>query len=330
MAYPSISTAISAQRAASIVKAYIKTGSEKYQNIGFIRNGELKVTPYSTVDTRQRNMATDAYTFEAKFEMLQTKLEELELIDSIVNGASDWLFKLTDAATVTTSAAYEGWVAVTDTQVGTKARYVCDGNPNNTQFVEIMVKGTLVKTALDAALKATLQTSDFHLSSTASETFSDNASAAGGTIFGYYLSTTADDNTGVLANKRAAGFSTVALDDDLSSSAVTLGRVRNGRMVFDWVAEEDSLGRFNVYAIDVDIEYEYMVTDAATLLLLDSMNQTNTKVTITLLDGKVFTLSSKLGVNTSFENVGDFDKFRVMRFSHKGRILTSEFDGIVA
>ena len=196
--------------------------------------------------------------------------------------------------------------------------------------MEVRITGRLVKTALDAALEATLVTTDFHLSSTSSETFSNNSGSAGGTIFGYYISGTYDDNTGVIANKRGAGFSSVVLDDDLSTGTVTLGRIKNGRINLDFVAEEDVLGRYNVYAVDVDVEYEYMVTDAATLLLLDSMNATNSKATITLLDGKVFTLSAKTGVNVSFENVGDFDKFRVLRFSHKGRILTSEFDGIVS
>jgi hypothetical protein len=73
-----------------------------------------------------------------------------------------------------------------------------------------------------------------------------------------------------------------------------------------------------------------MVSDAATLLLLNTVNLTNTDVKITLVDGKVFTIASMLGLTASFENVGDFDKFRVIRFSHKGRILKSEFDGIVA
>jgi hypothetical protein len=330
MAFPSLSTALSNQRVASIVKAYVKTAAEVYQTVGFIRNGELKITPYSTNDTKQRNLGIDSYTFEAKFEMLQTAVGELELIDSLVDGSSDWLFKLSDAATVTSSTAYEGWVVVTDSQVGTKARYVTDGNPSTSQFIEVMIKGTLLASTMDAAVKATLETASFHISTTATETYANNNGSAGGTLFGYYTGTAADANTGITANIKANGFSSVELQDALATTYVAVGRVRNGRITCDWVAEEDSLGRYNTYAVDIDVEYELMVSDAATLLLLNTVNLTNTDVKITLVDGKVFTIASMLGLTASFENVGDFDKFRVIRFYHKGRILKSEFDGIVA
>lgn len=329
MAFPSLTATNAAQRAASIVKAYVKTASEKYQTLGFIRNGELKITPYTTNDARQRNLTIDAYTVEAKFEMLQTAVLELEKVDSLCDGATDWLFKLTDAATVTTSAAYEGWIVLTDAQVGTKARYVSDGNPSTNQFIEVMIKGTLIASTLDAAVKATLETADFHLSSTADETFSDNSSQPGGTIFGYYISTTPDDNTGITENIKSNGFSSVELQDTLATTYVPLGKVKTGRITVDWLAEEDSLGRYNTYGCDVDVEYELMVSDAASLLLLNTVNLTNTDVKITLIDGKVFTIAGKLGISASFENVGDFDKTRTIRFSHKGRILKSEFDGLV-
>lgn len=329
MAYSALSTALTAQRPASIVKAYVKTAAEKYQTLGFIRNGELKLTPYTTNDTRQRNLTIDSYTVEAKFELLQTATGELELIDSLCDGTTDWLFKFTDAV-APAGAATEGWFVLTDSQVGTKARYVNDGNPSNSQYVEVMIKGSIIASAVDAAVKANIATSDFHISTTSSETYSNNSGSAGGTLFGYYIDGTADNNTGVLANIKSAGVSSVELQDALATTYVAQGRVRNSRINIDWVAEEDSLGRYNTYAVDLDIEYELMISDAATLLLLNTVNLTNTDVKLTLIDGKVFTIASMLGVSASFENVGDFDKFRVIRFSHKGRILKSEFDGIIA
>jgi len=63
---------------------------------------------------------------------------------------------------------------------------------------------------------------------------------------------------------------------------------------------------------------------------MDAMNVLNTQAIITLIDGKVFTFDQELGFDVSFENVGDFDKLRVMRFMHKARILTSQLAGIVA
>jgi hypothetical protein len=325
-----ISTATSAQRTASIDKAYIKTVSEKWQNIGEIRNGEIKITPNSTENTRKKNLHSNAFTFEAKFEMLQTGGEVL-LLPTIVNGSTGWLFKLTDAAAVSVSAAYEGWIVATSSQVGTKAKYSADGTPDDEQFVEIMIKGSLYASSMDALVKATLETANFHVSTSANETFSDNASAAGGTIFSYYSSATVDDNLGIQGNIRPCGFSSVELQSTIDPDGyVALGNISKGKIIADFLAQEDTLGRYNVYSVDLDIEYEVMVSDATTLLNLDAINNTRTDVKITLLDGKVFTIAYKLGILCTFENIGDFDKTRTLRFSHKGRILTSEFAALVA
>jgi len=329
MAYPAINTAITYQRPQAIKKVFIKTGSEKWQTLGQIRNGELKVTPYSTKNTYQQNLHIGSFTFEAKFEMLQTATAEVELIDSIIDGSNSFLFQLTDAGAITTGAT-EGWVTVSNTQIGVKARLVSDGTPDTNQFIEVMIKGSLKNSEIDAALKAAVATADFHISTTASGTYSNNAGSAGGTIFGYYIDTTANNNTGVMANIKPNGFSSVVLDDALSAGTVTLGRTGKSKLIFDWVAEEDSLGRHNVYGIDVELEYEYLVTDAATLLLLAEMNLVNTNAVVTLLDGKAFTLNSKLGVEIGFEDIGDFSGHRKLRFIHKGRILKSDFDGVVA
>ena len=104
----------------------------------------------------------------------------------------------------------------------------------------------------------------------------------------------------------------------------------NAKMVFDWIAEEDDLGRYNTLGIDVLVEYEDPAADSATMLLLDAVNLTNTNVVVTLLDGKAFTLNSTLGVETHLDDSGDFTKTRKLKFTHKGRILKSDFDGIVA
>jgi len=331
MAFPALSTALSTQRPAGVKKVYIKTGSEKWQTLGNIRNGEVKLSPYVTNDTYQRNLSIDSYTFEAKFEMLQTAVGELEKIDAICDGSNSFLFQLTDAGSIPTSVGVtEGWVIVSNTQVGVKAKYVTDGNPSSNQYVEIMIKGSLSSSEVDACVKASIDDGDFHISTTASETYSDNNSTAGGTIFGYYPDTTVGNNVGVLGNQKPNGFATVELQDALATTYVTQGRVRNGKINAEWLAEEDSIGRYNVYGIDLTVEYELLPTDAATLLLMNTANLTNTDVKITLKDGKVFTIASALGFQISFDNSGDFDKLRSMKVSHKGRILTSQFDGMVA
>jgi len=50
-----------------------------------------------------------------------------------------------------------------------------------------------------------------------------------------------------------------------------------------------------------------------------------------MLDGVVFTLdNSEVGIETNFEVSGDMDKPRIIRFSHKGKVLQSSFDGIIS
>lgn len=329
MAYPAISALISTQVAAVVKKVFIKTGSEKWQYLGQMQNGEIKITPYVTNNTMQQNLGIGSFTFEAKFDLLQTLLGELELIDSMLDGSNSFLFQLADAGAIS-SGVTAGWFTVSNTQIGVKATYTAGDGAAKQQFTNIMIKGTLKSSELDAAVKASIATADFHISTTASETFSNNAAGAGGTIFGYYIDDTANNSVGIKGNVKPAGFSSVALDDALSSGAVTLTRIANAKLVIDWLAEEDDLGRYNTYGVDINVEYEGLSTDAATMLLQGDINLVNTNIAITLLDGKVFTLNSTLGVQVHFEDLGDFDKLRKLRFIHKGRILKSDFDGVVA
>lgn len=329
MAYPALSTTIASQRPAAIRRIFIKTGSEKWQSLGLIRNAELKVTPYTTNNTYMKNLSIQSYLFETKAELLQTSTSELELLDSIMDGSNSFLFQLTDAGAISTGAT-EGWVTVSNTQIGVAAKFITDTDPSKGQYIELNIKGTLKGSELDAALKASIATADFHISTTASETYSNNSGSIGGTIFGYYVSATAGDVIGIQGNIKPSGFSSLALDDHIASGALTLGRTTKGKMTIEWLAEEDSLLRPNTYGVDINAEYEYMTSDAASLLLLDSINITNTDVVLTLLDGKVFTFTNQLGVEVTFENVGDFNSNRKMKFTHKGRVLKSDFDGIVA
>lgn len=331
MAYPAITNLPTAQKPAGIKKVYIKNAAELWQTMGQIRNGSLTIVPNKTENTYKKNLYIGSFAFEAKFEMLQTSTAAIELIPSIVNGVAgvknNFLFQLTDSGAIPSSAGVTaGWVTVTPAQAYATARYVCDGNPSTNQFIEITVKGTILSSALDAAIKASIDDNEFTIAGTSAQTFSSlgNYSLCSAT-------TDAGKDVGVLGDIKPNGFSSVALDDALSTGTdETLSNIRNGKIVMDFVSEEDSLGRPNVYGIDVSVEYESTLTDDATLLLMDAMNVLNTQAIITLIDGKVFTFDQELGFDVSFENVSDFDKLRVMRFMHKARILTSQLAGIVA
>lgn len=331
MAYPAITNLPSAQKPAGIKKVYIKNAAELWQTMGQIRNGSLTIIPNKTENTYKKNLYTGSFAFEAKFEMLQTSATVLELLPSIVNGVAgvknNFLFQLTDSGSIPSSAGVTaGWVTVSPSQAYPTARYVADGNPSSNQFIEITVKGTILGSALDACVKASIDDGDFTIAGTSAQTFS--------ALGNYSLCSAVTDagkDVGVLGDIKPNGFSSVALDDALSTGTdETLSNIRNGKIVMDFVAEDDSLGRPNVYGVDVSVEYESTLTDDATLLLMDAMEVLNTQAIVTMLDGKVFTFDQELGFDTSFENVGDFDKLRIMRFMHKGRILTSQVAGIVA
>lgn len=324
MAYPNITPLLTSIKPAGIKKVYIRNGAELWQTLGNIRKGELKFSPVQTNNTLGQNLSTAEMLVEAKFELLQTAVLELENLDDILLGvsgvANDFMFQLVDAAAppATAEAVTYGWVQLLGTQVGVKAKYVASGNPSEYQFIEVMISGVIPSSAYDAAIKASTALDNFHIVGTGDTTF-----AKSGTLWGTYSATALVDY-GILANQHSAGIRTVAIDNPLSSGAETLLTVKNGIVEFDFVSEMDSLNRHRPYAIDINIEYDAMITDDATLLLLSTMNSTNTNVVITLVDGKTLTLSSQLGVGIYFENIGDFDQIRKLRFSHKGRVAITD------
>jgi hypothetical protein len=329
--YPNLTNLLSGQSPVGIKKVYIKNGSESWQTMGNIRNGELKITPNKTNDTYQRNLPITTYKFEAKFEMLQTSVTALELIPNIVNGvagvANSYLFQLTDAGAIPSSAtATAGWVTVSSAQVKAQAKFVSDGLPSTNQFIEVQVIGTILSTALDACVKASIDDGDFTIAGTGAQTFS-----ALGTYTLCSAVTDAGKDTGVLADIKPNGFLSVALDDLLNAGDdETLTQIKNGKITFEPLVDMDSLERPDVYGFNVMVEYDSTISDSASLLLLNNINPLNTTMIVTMLDGKTFSFSRELGFSCSFENIGDFDKLRVMKFTHTGRILVSEFNGIVS
>lgn len=337
MAYPNINNLLSNAKPATIKRVFVKNATEKWQYLGQIRNGELKVMPYVTENTVKNNLHINSFSFEAKFELLQTAVAEMDILASLFGGvsgvANDFLLELAErsGAFPTTSTATAGFIQVSGTSVRPKGKYVADGNPSTNQFVEVTLMGTIFSSDANMVSLFTPSVDDgeFHLLATGVETFVPSTG-----VFGDYTlcagATSAHLVTGIPANIRPNGIASVALDNPLSSGAETLSNVKNGKITCEFLSDDDTLGRPNVYGVDVMVEYESLISDSSTSTVLSAINNVNTDVVVTMLDGKVFTLNSKLGVQASFEDVGDFDKFRIVRFTHKGRIPLSEFAGIVA
>lgn len=320
MAFPTIATPSNAyHRPAAFRSVYIRASGEKWATLGSISGGVLNFPNFSENDSIGRNKA-HAVAFTAKCNMKQASLTEIELLDAMCSGANDFLFKLSDAATVTTSQDYEGWVYLTAAQVGLKTKVVLDGTPENNRKIELDWSGSLLLTELSAAVKATISAADFGSTASSAETFYG---------IGTYSATT-DGGLPTNAHMRPNGVSSITLDSAGGSSPQTMGKIKDFVGSLDFISDPDGLKRHCPYAMKIDIAYNWMQTDAANLLNLDEMVGFDPKIIITFLSGLVVTLDNVTGITTDYEVSGDFDKIKVVKFNHTGSILTTSFDGIVS
>jgi len=139
-----------------------------------------------------------------------------------------------------------------------------------------------------------------------------------------------DGGTPKNANLKPCGVSTLTLTDDAGGDPVTMSPIQNVKLTFEQLATTDDLLRWLPNALRIDIEQDWMATDAADLLLLDGMVVLDVNPTITMLSGLVITLDNQTGIETNFEVSGGMEKNRIVRFVHKGDILNSSFDAIVS
>lgn len=320
MAFPTIATPDNSFiRASGFKSVYARPSGGLYQTLGAIKDGELEFKNADDMTDEGKNVS-HAVLFTAKCKMLQASLTEIELLDVITDGTNAFLFKLSDAAAIPTvgAAATEGWVVLSAAQVGSpKAKIVADGTPANNRYIELEWKGSLLLSELDAAVKASIDDDDFE------------ATGGSGTLktTGTY---TAAKNGGLptLANIKPCGITSVTLTNT-GGTPQTLGPVKNVKIAFDYLAEEDSNGRYLTHAVDINIEYDWMQSDAVNLLLLNSMVNDEIDAVITMRDGLIITLSNVVGITTNFKvPTGGFQNQRGVTFTHRGKVLKSAIDGI--
>lgn len=319
MAFPTVATpSPSYHRPAGFQAVYIRPSGELYQTLGAISEGTLKFSDYKESDSVGKNKSF-AVEFTASCRMMQASLTEIELMDTICAGTNAFLFKMSDSGAIPGAAAVtEGWVLVSAAQVGCKATLVMDGDPNANAYILLEWQGSLLLSAYAAAVKASIDDNEFE------------ATGGAGTLKAIGTYTAAlDGGSPTPANIKPCGISSVTLAE-AGGAAQTLGAVKNAKIQFKFNAEEDGLRRFLPHSVGVDIEYEWMQTDAANLINLYTMVDTEIDAVITMLNGVVITLSNKVGISTAFESVGNYDKIRVVRFQHQGQMLKSAFDGCVA
>lgn len=320
MAFATIATPSPAyHRPAGFQSVYIRPSGELYQTLGLIKDASLMFKDYSTNDQTGRNKA-HAVEFTAKCKMKQTSLTELELIDTLCNGTNAFLFKMSDAAAIPTVAAVtEGWVLIAASQVGAKAKLVADGDPSNERVIELEWQGSLLLSEVAAAVKASIDDNEFE------------ATGGSGTFKSIGTYTAAlNGGLGTPANVRPCGLTSITLADT-GGAAQTLGAVTNVKMSYEFLADIDSKRRFLPRnAVDISIEYDWMQTDAANLLNLGTFVDADVDLVITAIDNMVFTHTNQVGIATNYESTGDYDKIKVIRFTHMGKIYSTGFDGIVS
>ncbi len=331
MAFPAFTGGVANIKAAAFLAVYVKdTTSSKWQTLGSIDSGVLNIQNFETIDSVGRNRSNNALDFTAKCNMKQASLTELELLDSLCNGTNAFLFKLTDAVAITSgSVASAGWIGVTAAQVGVKAKFVADGSPDKDAHIELQWQGSIVVSDANQIALFTPSLIDTDFASSA-----DSATAVFYTIGTYTAAKDGGNPTNT--HIKPCGISTVGLDVAGGSSPVTIGPITNAKIGLDMLATQDGIRRFLPNSVDILIEYDCMATANADLLLLAGATATKDiqgieiKATITMLSGLVITMDNQVGVHTNFEVSGDMDKNRIIRFTHKGKILQSSFDGIVS
>ena len=319
--FPAVTAASPANiRAAAFLGVYIRQSGGKWQTLGSIADGILNYEGFESDDSLGRNRGNGAGNFTAKCQMKQTSLVELELLDSICSGLNDFLFKLSEGVTPA-GAASVGWVQVNAASVGVKANLVCDGTPEQDRYIELEWQGSIVMsdTTQVALFKPTLAAADFE------------ATGTGGTYHAIGIYTAATDggnpdNT----HLKPCGVQYVYLADDDEAGDQAILPIQNVKMNYEMLAATDGIRRFLPNSMAINIEYDWMASDNADLLLLNTMVNRRVNVTIVMVDNIQFLLSNQVGIKTNFEVSGDMDKNRVVRFTHRGRVLQSSFDGIVS
>lgn len=307
------------QRPAGFKRVFIKTGAEKWQSLGFIKDGELSFASKSETDSLMRNLAYCA-EFKATFKMLQTgKTVELPLIDDICNGTNSFLFEMVDADTTN-----DQYIYVTNVQVGASAKLVIDGDPNSIRYIEITVSGSVLLADFADVTSPTVETTDFQVANTSGGTYALIGSTG----------TTGAWTTVNLGNKDRmlpSGISQIEVQDANATTYVALGKIKGAKLECDFIGETDSMMRPQTYAVDISLEYEHLETlKTGGLDTIGGWAQKDIDVKATCFDGTVFTMASKLGFDTNYSVSGNMDKFSVIKQSHKGRIVKTAFSAMIS
>lgn len=314
MSFPAVTTPSPSNIESALFDAvYIRGSGEKWQTLGGVAIPSLSVIGLTAEDSYQDNRSIQTYEITAYARMRQTAFQELLLLESICNGSNDFLFRLSDAVAVTGVAA-TGWVYVSASQVGVKARFVVRGTQANERYIELQWQGSVYASPANqiALFTPTLAAGDFESSANAG-TFHD--------IGTYTVATDGGENTDT--HIVSSGFASVTLDLEGGSNPVTIGPITEAEATVEMLAVEDSLRRFLPNAVAFDIRYDWMASDSTDVLLLGDMLPLNIKAIFTLIDSVEIVLDGQVGIDNRYSLTTDFEGMRLVSFAHRGKINQS-------
>jgi hypothetical protein len=321
MPFPTIATpSVDYERPSTFTDLFIRPAGEKYQTLGDLSDCELQITNFGKNNSRGMNRSNGASGFTAKCRMKQCALTEQELLYTLRNGTNAFLFKMADAGAIPTSPAVtEGWILVSASQVGVHATVDLSGDPESDGSILLEFAGSIPNSAYAAAVKASIDDGDF-------ESSSDNGTYHG---IGIYTATK-DGGLPNVDHNLSCGVASVTYAYT-GGAAQTLGDITDVKITFEFKSGKGNTRKMNrANKVGISIEFDGMETNAANLINVPNMVNSEIDAVVTMFNGLVYTLTNKVGIQTTLNSTGDMDQTRMLHFISKGNILPSQFNGIVS
>jgi len=297
-------------KVAGINRWYIQLpGASAWAEIPFLRNGKLEAKSISTKDSKGRNFAY-AVELTASAETIATSDQTnfIEALGDTIGKEVDSMLVLADARVLDTSLVYAGTDG-SDAGASFSWKYVCDGDRDETVFVEVTAKRTLLLTEFTTALGGTDASASLS---------SASASAAGNGLTEW---------SQAIGDIAPAGINAIAKDttSDGSGYEEILGITRGGKFTAETLNVRDSYGREMPYAIKVNFEVEMLQATDTEVDFLDNMAIVSADWKITFASGRVATLDDDLGMDYTITNGSDREDVQTIMVTGEGIITGSDW-----
>lgn len=295
---------------ASIAEVFVKLPSQKYQNLGAIKDGEISFETVQVENSKLQTLMTDRMKVSGKFTMLETI--DYDIINSFYQVLSFeyLLLKLIRSDAVQgTSTVSEQWILLPASSVGLAytMRFGGDANSVNTIDVEFGGSIQLDSTTFNAIFKPSLATSMF-------ETSSDTGTFHNLAIYTSSVPTGIADLTKI----QNALIKNVRIKFLSDSSMHTLSYIINPKCELKAVTTTDRYLRnipLNYYHVKGSFEHYCSKSDA--VKLIPSMKNENVIIQFTLNDNNQLDVEP-MGLQVAYSVPSNNNELQVLRFTFSG------------